>query len=193
MNTNCTALRADDHLPMVYKLAAQVHRSLGRKGELDDLVSFGVEGLMRALERFDPARGCAFSTYAYPRIRGAIWDGVRASCRVPGNQYRRLLGQDGPRVFVDSVEEVDRAWLADENTPPVDSQCDARRLRGYLGAALARLPERDRDLLHKHYWDDQTLLDVGAGLGHTKSWASRAHARVIEQLRGEMQAIMGAA
>ena len=192
MNTNRPALRADDHLPMVYKLAAQIHRTLGRKGELDDLVSFGVEGLMRALERFDPARGCAFSTYAYPRIRGAIWDGVRASCPVHGRQYRRLMAAQGERVFVTSVEEVSPALLRDA-APAADDECDARRLRRQLGAALARLPERDRTLLERHYWDEQTLLDAGAELGFTKSWASRTHARAIERLRIEMQTLMGAA
>src|SRR5687767_1663419 len=126
MNTTRHDLRATDHLPMVYKLAAQIHRTIGRKGELEDLVSCGVEGLMRALERFDPDLGYAFSTYAYPRIRGAIWDGVRASCAVSGKQYRRMLTQDGPRVFLQSVEEISQALLSDD-APPVDSQCDSRR------------------------------------------------------------------
>ena len=43
----------------------------------DDLVSDGVLGLMDAIERFEPARGLSFQTFAVPRIRGAIIDGMR--------------------------------------------------------------------------------------------------------------------
>lgn len=52
-----------------------------------------------------------------------------------------------------------------------------------LRTALARLPERERLLLHAHYVDGKTLLDAGAELGLSKSWASRLHARAIDRLR----------
>ena len=46
--------------------------------ELDELVSAGTLGLVRALDSFDLSRGLAFSTYAIQRIRGAILDDLRA-------------------------------------------------------------------------------------------------------------------
>jgi len=57
--------------------------SLPDEVELDDLVSSGTLGLVRALESFDRSRGLAFSTYATPRIRGAILDDLRASDWIP--------------------------------------------------------------------------------------------------------------
>ncbi|MBI2819448.1 MAG: sigma-70 family RNA polymerase sigma factor [Acidobacteria bacterium] len=45
--------------------------------ELDDLVGYGMIGLLHAVERFDPGRGILLKTYAEHRIRGAILDGLR--------------------------------------------------------------------------------------------------------------------
>ena len=44
--------------------------------ELDDLVAYGQIGLVEARGDFDPARGNRFSTFAYYRIRGEIYDGM---------------------------------------------------------------------------------------------------------------------
>jgi RNA polymerase sigma factor for flagellar operon FliA len=62
-------------------LVHHVARAIGARApglELDDLVSAGALGLVRALESFDLSRGLAFSTYAVQRIRGAILDDLRA-------------------------------------------------------------------------------------------------------------------
>jgi RNA polymerase sigma factor for flagellar operon FliA len=48
-----------------------------------DLIAEGVIGLMDAIDKFQPERGLQFQTYAVPRIRGAIIDGLRASDWVP--------------------------------------------------------------------------------------------------------------
>ena len=53
------------------------------KVELDDLVSAGTFGLIRALDSFDLSRGLAFSTYAVRRIRGAILDDLRSQDWAP--------------------------------------------------------------------------------------------------------------
>jgi RNA polymerase sigma factor for flagellar operon FliA len=45
--------------------------------DYEDLLSFGVIGLLHALEKFEPSRGFVFQTYAVPRIRGAILDELR--------------------------------------------------------------------------------------------------------------------
>jgi len=65
------------HLPQVWLIASQMHRLLPRHLELDDLVSVGCVGLIEAVDRYDPQRGCLLKTLAERRIRGAILDYLR--------------------------------------------------------------------------------------------------------------------
>jgi len=51
--------------------------------DANDLVSAGMLGLIDAIERFDPVHGVRFETFATPRIRGAIYDGLRQLDWVP--------------------------------------------------------------------------------------------------------------
>jgi RNA polymerase sigma factor for flagellar operon FliA len=69
---------AERHLPLVRALAAALAPRLPRHLDLEDLVGYGHQGLLEAAERYDPARGIAFATFAHYRIRGAMVDGLRA-------------------------------------------------------------------------------------------------------------------
>lgn len=51
--------------------------------QYEDMISCGVQGLIEAYHSFDPDRGAKFSTYALPRIRGAILDALRAAHPLP--------------------------------------------------------------------------------------------------------------
>ena len=81
----------DRYLGLVHHVAREVGARTTAV-ELDDLVSAGTLGLVRALESFDLSRGLAFSTYAVRRIRGAILDDLRSrdwtprSVRVKGRK-----------------------------------------------------------------------------------------------------------
>lgn len=77
------------HLPLVRHVARQVLPTLSVEASLDDLVSAGSIGLINAVESFDPSRGLAFSTYAAPRIRGAILDDLRRQDHVPRSIRRK--------------------------------------------------------------------------------------------------------
>jgi RNA polymerase sigma factor for flagellar operon FliA len=69
--------------PLVKYVAGRVRVGLPASVEQDDLISDGVMGLMGAIDHFELDRGLQFQTYAVPRIRGAIIDGLRASDWVP--------------------------------------------------------------------------------------------------------------
>jgi RNA polymerase sigma factor for flagellar operon FliA len=69
--------------PLVKYVAARVAVGLPQHVEQADLVSYGIIGLIDAIDRFDPAREVKFETYAIPRIRGAIIDELRAIDWVP--------------------------------------------------------------------------------------------------------------
>jgi RNA polymerase sigma factor for flagellar operon FliA len=77
-----------DHLiihysPLVKFVAGRVGAGLPSSVDPGDLVSSGVFGLIDAIERFEPDRGVKFETFAAPRIRGAIYDGLRQLDWVP--------------------------------------------------------------------------------------------------------------
>ena len=64
--------------PLVKFVAGRVGAGLPNSVDPGDLVSAGVFGLIDAVERFDPERGVKFETFAVPRIRGAVFDGLRS-------------------------------------------------------------------------------------------------------------------
>jgi RNA polymerase sigma factor for flagellar operon FliA len=78
-----------ENFGLVRHVARRLARSLAAFCELDELVSAGTLGLLRALESFDAARGHAFSTFAMPRIRGAMLDELRRQDDVPRSIRRK--------------------------------------------------------------------------------------------------------
>ena len=78
-----------DNLSLVHFVSKQLSRSLSADADPDEMVNVGTLGLMSALETFDASRGLAFSTYAVPRIRGAILDELRRQDHVPRSIRRK--------------------------------------------------------------------------------------------------------
>jgi RNA polymerase sigma factor for flagellar operon FliA len=89
--------------PLVKYVAGRVAVGLPQNVEQSDLVSYGIFGLIDAIEKFDPARGYKFETYAIARIKGAILDelrsidwvprSVRAKARALEKAYAKLEGE----------------------------------------------------------------------------------------------------
>lgn len=64
-------------LPLVRYVASRMSVKFQTGIDFEDILSFGVFGLLDAVERFEPDRGYVFQTFAVPRIRGAILDELR--------------------------------------------------------------------------------------------------------------------
>jgi len=75
---------------LVRSLASSIHRKLPPYLELDDLIAYGQVGLAEAAKDFDASRGSRFSTYAYYRIRGAIYDGLSKMTWFSRSQYKKV-------------------------------------------------------------------------------------------------------
>jgi len=79
----------------------------------DDLVSYGVIGLINAIDRFDPSRGIRFETFAVARIRGAVIDQLRTLNWLPRSAVTRVRQVEGALAALEQrlgrpakVEEV---------------------------------------------------------------------------------------
>jgi RNA polymerase sigma factor for flagellar operon FliA len=82
---------------VVYRLGFAYHSAI----DVDDLISYGIIGLIDALEKYDPSKQVKFETYAYFRIRGAIIDELRKQDWVP-----RSLRQKAKKIerTIDLIE-----------------------------------------------------------------------------------------
>lgn len=71
------------YAPLVKYVAGRMSSALPAHVEEADLISYGLQGLIGAVERFDPARQVKFETYAVARIKGSIIDELRSLDWVP--------------------------------------------------------------------------------------------------------------
>ncbi|MDR3288282.1 MAG: FliA/WhiG family RNA polymerase sigma factor [Peptococcaceae bacterium] len=107
-----SAEQIEQYLPMVRRIAGRLALALPSHVDEDDLIGYGVFGLLDAIERFDMSRGVKFETYATLRIRGAIIDGLRAMDWVPHSARQRVkMVQDG---FTELENKLGRAAEPEE-------------------------------------------------------------------------------
>ena len=72
-----------EYAPLVKVVAGRLSMYLGYNVEYDDLVGYGIFGLIDAIDKFDPNKDVKFETYASLRIRGAILDQIRKMDWIP--------------------------------------------------------------------------------------------------------------
>jgi RNA polymerase sigma factor for flagellar operon FliA len=92
--------------PLVKYVAGRVSSGLPPSVEFGDLVSYGVFGLLDAIDKYDPGRGIKFETYAIARIKGAIIDELRADDWVPRSV--RFKAREIERAYVSLEGELRR-------------------------------------------------------------------------------------
>jgi RNA polymerase sigma factor FliA len=115
---------------MVRSLALSIRRKVPPRIELDDLIAYGQVGLAEAAKDFDPARGGQFSTFAYYRIRGAIYDGISKMTWFGRAGHHHVQGERRTNELLQAASE------SDGKTPSLEFEDDARWFRD-LSRALA--------------------------------------------------------
>ena len=103
-----------EHMPMVEYISSSI-LGMGKVPpciEFNDLISWGVEGLIKAIKNFKGDKGAQFKTYAYYRIRGEILDKIRAEWqhRNPGDydEYRKRIRDRVAEVALGHLETADQ-------------------------------------------------------------------------------------
>lgn len=110
------------YAPLVKYVAGRMSSGLPAHIDEADLISYGLLGLIGAVERFDPHRDIKFETYAVSRIKGSIIDELRSLDWVPRSV--RSKAREIERVCADLENELQRA--------PTDEEiCDALGMTQY--------------------------------------------------------------
>jgi RNA polymerase sigma factor for flagellar operon FliA len=203
---------------LVRSIAWKIHRGLPSSVDVDDLIGYGQIGLAEAARDFDPARTGSFTTYAYYRIRGAVYDGLSKMSWFSRAQYARLRYAQRANELLAATNEAgagdvrpveeDISWFRDvvsslavaylsssardddergdislvDSAPLPPGVLMGEETRRVLNELIADLPEQQSQLIRAAYFEGLTLQEAGQRLGISKAWASRLHARCLEQL-----------
>lgn len=160
--------------------------SMRHNVDVDDLMQEGRLGALTAAQKFDPTKGAKYFTYAVYWIRHRM-DRFVKNCakdvRVPvhrfwehktfENSLDAPVGEDGDATLGDlmGVEEG------------VTHEADKADRVELLQAALAKLPERERGVLHARFFQDKTLKEIGSGLGVSRQRARQIEFKALKTLR----------
>ena len=112
-----------DHLPLVKAIAVRVHENLPVHVDMDDLVHAGILGLFDAVDKFQPDKQVAFSSYAKHRIKWAILDSLRQLDWASRDLRRRHK----------QIEEATRELAATLQRNPTEAE-----LAGKMGVEVSR-------------------------------------------------------
>ena len=201
------AALVEESLPLVKSIASDIYGRLpaGTTLEYGDIEGWGHLGLVQAAEKFDASRGAKFSTFAYYRIRGAIYDELRKmglmrrshTLRARAAMEEVLQHQDrrvSPQALLDSLALIYTLSLeqgglqgqpmeiGDPKAGIQETSAESHNVRRAMGV----LSKEERELLEQHYFRDRDLAEIARERGYSKAWASRLHARAIAKLRRAM-------
>lgn len=106
-------------------LALKMHKSLKLRIDVEDLIAYGHIGLIEAWRRFDHSSRASFTSFAFYRVRGAMYDGCRAEGWIPRDRSKEVRAQrrldtylsghhdanqdaPAPRTFADALARVEQ-------------------------------------------------------------------------------------
>jgi RNA polymerase sigma factor for flagellar operon FliA len=215
-------LLIERHLEMTRRIAASLYaRRISDTVAFDDYLQYGRMGLLEAVDRYDPARGASFATFANYRIRGAILNGLEHSTESAAQLAQRR--QHRLRERTQSLEESEDV-SRDEHLEPfaglvnvaimlavgyvleddgywnpagADSSQDLYRsvqldgIRARLHLLVDALPERERLIVRQHYFEHVEFQVIAEQLQVTKGRVAQLHARALRLIRDGYESLDG--
>jgi RNA polymerase sigma factor FliA len=119
------------YIPLVKYIASRVIIGKSKYIDFEDLVGYGMIGLMDAMNKFDESRGMKFSTYASIRIKGAMIDEIRRNSPISKGAMDKL------NRYNEAVEELQCKLLRDPSDEEVANRMKVNRselgeIEGYI-------------------------------------------------------------
>jgi RNA polymerase sigma factor for flagellar operon FliA len=175
------------HLPYARAVASRALDPRCRGADREDLVAWGIVGLVQAARRYRDDTGAPFSAYAARRVRGQVLDALRERdplTRSARRAYReaRELDADLPPPFVEvSLDRCVAAGLDPSPAAVCRSQRDRRWAR--VATELRQIDPIERKVLVLSFARGLTLKEIGAQIGLSESGVCRLRARALRHMR----------
>jgi len=169
------------YTPYVRSIAGKIKKTLAKEIEFEDLVEYGMIGLLEAAERYDAAMGANFMTFAYYRIRGAIYDGLRGMGWMSRSEYARVRYEEKANTYLaQATEEAS----TDPNAPKKTEEDKATEVLSTL-SNMAAIYITNLDGIVGLQVKDDNAVQADETLGHEQARVAvtRAVSKLSEQER----------
>jgi len=168
------------------RLVVYIARKFENTGiNIEDLISIGTIGLIKAVNTFNPEKKIKLATYASRCIENEILMYLRKNSKIRSEvSFDEPLNVDwdGNELLLSDVMGTENDVITKDMESEIDKQL--------LGAALESLNERERQIMHLRFGfagqEEKTQKDVADLLGISQSYISRLEKRIIRRLRKEM-------
>lgn len=122
----------EKYLPLVKYIASRVIIGKSRHIEYEDLVSYGVVGLIDAFNKFDESKGMKFSTYASIRVKGAMIDELRKNSPISKGAMDKLNRYNA------AVEKLQNQFMREPSDAEIARELgmtiyEVKEVEGYIG------------------------------------------------------------
>ncbi len=172
------------------RLVVYIARKFENTGiHIEDLISIGAIGLIKAVNTFDPTKKIKLATYASRCIENEILMFLRRTSKLRSEvSFDEPLNMDwdGNELLLSDILGTENDVITKDLEDKVD--------RGLLGRALGSLNDRERLIMEMrfglHNGEEKTQKDVADLLGISQSYISRLEKRIIQRLRLELQPLV---
>ena len=152
---------------------------------IEDLISIGTIGLIKAVETYQPAKNIKLATYASRCIENEILMYLRKNAN-----RRSEVSLDEPLNTDWDGNELLLADILGTESDVIEKPLEEHADRTLLLGAVTRLPERDRTIITMRFGlageKERTQKEVADLLGISQSYISRLEKRIIQRLKREL-------
>jgi RNA polymerase sigma factor for flagellar operon FliA len=170
-----TTTLVEQYVPLANKLAFQKKKSLPKFIDIEDLRSAAYLGLVEAANRFNPDLGVCFSTFAYPRINGAIIDYLRDQGWMKRGEAHHILSLDAPMAD-------NEMCLLGETVAAKEEITDQEEV---LEVISLNLDNQAKSVLKHYFIDELSMKEVGEKFGVTEGRISQLIKEYKNRIRAD--------
>jgi RNA polymerase sporulation-specific sigma factor len=156
---------------------------------IEDLVSIGTIGLIKAVNTFSPERNIKLATYASRCIENEILMFLRKT-----SQHKNDISLDEPLNIDWDGNELLLSDILGTDGEEVTGGCESQAERSVLLEAVSRLPEREREIMTMRFGlcggGEKTQKEVADIIGISQSYISRLEKRIIKRLKRDIERII---
>ena len=180
------------YMPALRAMAFRLKERLPSSIDVNDLISVGVEEMIKLSRKYDKEQNDSFWGYGKKRIYGSMLDYLRA-LDVVSRSDRKLVKSINTEIdnyFNTHEEEPSDEYLADKLNEDIEKIREARGVSGIITILpideqmeLKDFDERDQMIVQLYYYEELNLKEISEIMNISESRISQIHKRLLDRIR----------